>query len=39
MTWAAPLGRMAFTKYAMQSVVFGWLFYAYSLGLQAHSGG
>jgi uncharacterized protein len=33
LAWAAPLGRMAFTNYVMQSVVFGWLFYGYGLGL------
>jgi uncharacterized protein len=31
--WAAPVGRMAFTNYLMQSVVFGWFFYGYGLGL------
>jgi len=31
--WAAPMGRMAFTNYLMQSVIFGWLFYGYGLGL------
>jgi uncharacterized protein len=31
--WAAPIGRMAFTTYLMQSVIFGWLFYGYGLGL------
>jgi uncharacterized protein len=31
--WAAPIGRMAFTNYLMQSVIFGWLFYGYGLGL------
>lgn len=31
--WAAPLGRMAFTNYLMQSVVFSWIFYGYGLGL------
>ena len=36
--WAAPLGRMAFTNYVMQSVVFGWLFYGYGLGLFAKIG-
>ena len=33
LTWAAPIGRMAFTNYLMQSVIFGWLFYGYGLGL------
>ena len=36
LAWAAPLGRMAFTNYVMQSVVFGWLFYGYGLGLFAN---
>jgi uncharacterized protein len=31
--WAAPLGRMAFTNYLAQSVVFGFVFYGYGLGL------
>jgi uncharacterized protein len=31
--WAAPLGRMAFTCYLMQSLIFGWFFYGYGLGL------
>jgi len=31
--WAAPLGRMAFTNYIAQSIVFGWIFYGYGLGL------
>jgi uncharacterized protein len=31
--WAPPIGRMAFTNYLMQSVIFGWLFYGYGLGL------
>jgi uncharacterized protein len=38
LAWAAPLGRMAFTNYMMQSVVFGWLFYGYGLGLFAKVG-
>ncbi len=33
LAWAAPIGRMAFTSYLMQSVIFGWLFYGYGLGL------
>ncbi|WP_329742005.1 DUF418 domain-containing protein [Dyella sp. A6] len=28
----APLGRMAFTNYLMQSVIFSWVFYGYGLG-------
>jgi uncharacterized protein len=31
--WAAPLGRMAFTNYVAQSVIFGGMFYGYGLGL------
>jgi uncharacterized protein len=31
--WAAPLGRMTFTNYLAQSVIFGWIFYGYGLGL------
>jgi uncharacterized protein len=31
--WAAPLGRMAFTNYLVQSIIFGWIFYGYGLGL------
>jgi len=31
--WAAPLGRMAFTNYLVQSVIFGWIFYGYGFGL------
>ncbi|UFW45399.1 MULTISPECIES: DUF418 domain-containing protein [Bradyrhizobium] len=30
--WAVPLGRMAFTNYLAQSVIFGWIFYGYGLG-------
>ena len=33
LAWAAPLGRMAFTNYLVQSVVLGWVFYGYGLGL------
>jgi uncharacterized protein len=32
-SWAAPLGRTAFTNYLLQSVIFGWIFYGYGLGL------
>lgn len=31
--WAVPLGRMAFTNYVAQSLIFGWIFYGYGLGL------
>jgi len=33
LSWAAPLGRMAFTNYLAQSVIFGFIFYGYGLGL------
>lgn len=33
LAWAAPVGRMAFTNYLAQSVIFGWIFYGYGLGL------
>ena len=29
----APLGRMAFTNYLVQSLIFGWIFFGYGLGL------
>ena len=28
----APLGRMAFTNYLLQSVIFTWVFFGYGLG-------
>jgi uncharacterized protein len=31
--WAAPVGRMAFTNYVAQSLILGWIFYGYGLGL------
>jgi len=31
--WAAPLGRMAFTNYLVQSLIFSWVFYGYGFGL------
>lgn len=31
--WAAPLGRMAFTNYLMQSIVFSAVFFGWGLGL------
>ncbi len=31
--WAAPLGRMAFTNYLAQSVIFSAIFYSYGFGL------
>jgi uncharacterized protein len=33
LAWAAPIGRMALTNYLMQSMIFGWVFYGYGLGL------
>ena len=36
--WAAPFGRMAFTNYLAQSLIFGWIFYGYGLGLFARLG-
>jgi len=33
LAWAAPVGRMAFTNYLLQSAIFGWVFYGYGLGL------
>jgi uncharacterized protein len=36
--WAAPIGRMAFTNYLAQSVIFGFIFYGYGLGLFGHLG-
>jgi uncharacterized protein len=31
--WAAPLGRMAFTNYLAQSLIFSAVFYSYGFGL------
>jgi uncharacterized protein len=31
--WGAPLGRTAFTNYLIQSIILGWIFYGYGLGL------
>jgi uncharacterized protein len=31
--WAAPLGRIAFTNYLMQSLLFGFTLYGYGFGL------
>ena len=33
LAWAAPVGRMAFTNYLTQSLLLGWIFYGYGLGL------
>jgi uncharacterized protein len=38
LAWAAPLGRMAFTNYLAQSVIFGWIFYGYGLAQFARLG-
>lgn len=38
LTWAAPVGRMAFTNYLTQSLMFGWIFYGYGLGQFAKLG-
>jgi uncharacterized protein len=32
-TWAAPIGRTAFSNYLLQSLIFGWVFFGYGLGL------
>ncbi len=36
--WAAPVGRMAFTNYLTQSVIFSFVFYGYGLGLFNRTG-
>jgi uncharacterized protein len=33
LVWAEPVGRMAFTNYLAQSVIFGFIFYGYGFGL------
>lgn len=33
LAWAGPVGRMAFTNYVVQSLILGWIFYGYGLGL------
>ncbi|TNC14052.1 DUF418 domain-containing protein [Methylobacterium terricola] len=33
LAWAEPVGRMAFTNYIVQSLVLGFIFYGYGLGL------
>ncbi|HKQ44490.1 MAG TPA: DUF418 domain-containing protein [Rhizomicrobium sp.] len=33
LAWFEPLGRMAFTNYIVQSLLLGWIFYGYGLGL------
>ncbi len=32
LSWAEPVGRMAFTNYIVQSLLLGWIFYGYGLG-------
>lgn len=36
--WLAPAGRMAFTNYIVQSLVFSWVFFGYGLGLYNRMG-
>jgi uncharacterized protein len=36
--WAAPGGRMAFTNYLLQSVIFSFVFYGYGFGLFSRLG-
>lgn len=36
--WVAPVGRMAFTNYLVQSIILGLLFYGYGLGLLGRVG-
>jgi uncharacterized protein len=38
MRCVAPLGRMAFTNYVLQSVILGWIFYGYGLGFFGRMG-
>ena len=38
LAWAAPSGRMAFTNYLAQSVIFGFVFYGYGFGLFGRMG-
>ena len=35
--WAGPMGRMAFTNYVMQSIIFSAVFYGWGLGLYGMS--
>jgi uncharacterized protein len=37
--WAAPLGRMAFTNYLLQSVIFSAVFFGWGLGWCGMSAG
>jgi uncharacterized protein len=32
----APLGRMSFTNYVLQSLIFSWIFFGYGLGQFGH---
>jgi uncharacterized protein len=36
--WAVPIGRMAFTNYVAQSLLLGFVFYGYGLGLLGRLG-
>ncbi|MEP7005162.1 MAG: DUF418 domain-containing protein [Sphingomonas bacterium] len=36
--WVAPVGRMAFTNYIVQSIILGLLFYGYGFGLLGRVG-
>lgn len=38
LAWVEPIGRMAFTNYIIQSVLSGWIFYGYGLGLMGKMG-
>ena len=38
LTWAAPIGQMAFTNYITESVLFGLIFYGYGFGLMGKLG-
>ncbi len=38
LAWFEPIGRMAFTNYIVQSVIAGWIFYGYGLGLMGKMG-
>jgi uncharacterized protein len=38
LAWFEPIGRMAFTNYIVQSVLAGWIFYGYGLGLMGKMG-
>ena len=38
LNWVVPIGRMAFSKYILQSVVLGYIFYGYGFGLMGKVG-